>query len=276
VFHYRVFRGVVFADHSHAENGLLRGYRDSFLEMLLTSIWLYKEFPDVDLWVSFSDEPSRCDLDIPILQYTIINVNVTRAAAKSSVGYIDGVPFSIVKLLTGGGDEPGPNEPAPKFHRGWGMSWPEVWEKVALLPSSLKAYHSCIKERSGGTSSIAKLVWRGSNTGGGRGWPPVDGPAAALLSSGNPLTSALFNKRMAVSALGRYHADLMDVGLHTVAPELLPEGMLLKEMKCMSVKARVSSMLHKCFCTKLLRNSKYLKMFQAGFTKTILQELTLC
>jgi hypothetical protein len=222
VFRYRVFRGVVYADHSHADNGVLREHRDTFLEKLLTAIWLYKEFPDLDLWVSFSDEPSRCDLDVPILQYTLINPNVTKTAARNSVGYIDGVPISIVQLLTGGGEEPGPSKPAPKFHRGWGMAWPQAWQTVALLPSSLIAYQSCIQRKVGGKASIPKAIWRGGNTGGNKGWAPITGPAAAILSS--PWASALINKRIAISALARYHADTMDVGLHEVVLDLLPRG----------------------------------------------------
>lgn len=41
----------------------------------------------------------------------------------------------------------------------------------------------------------------------------------------HPWGVALTNKRMALSLLARSHADIMDVGLHDIIPELMgPEG----------------------------------------------------
>jgi hypothetical protein len=224
VFRYKVVNGVVYSDHSHANNTALKNYRDAFLEMLLTSIWLYKSFPDVDLWASFSDEPSHCSLDVPILHYSLLHANVTRAARTSNVGYIGGVPFSISQLLTaGGGAYPSLSQkPAPKFTRGWAMNWPVVWAKLSYLPNALKQYQTCLQTEAGGKASIAKLFWRGSNTGALRGRAHMSGPLAKVLE--HPWGPALINKRMALALLARYHPDTMDVGLHEVLPELLPPG----------------------------------------------------
>jgi hypothetical protein len=40
--------------------------------MLLAALWLYKEFPDVDLYVNFSDVLQPCEYRVPFLQYTAI------------------------------------------------------------------------------------------------------------------------------------------------------------------------------------------------------------
>ena len=197
-------------------------HRDLFLEMLLTAIWLYDSFPDVDLWVSFSDEPSLCSLDIPILQYTIIDQSVTKAAARSGIGYIDGVSFSINQLLTSGGGQASQHQPAPKFHRGWSMVWPEAWEQLSLLPSALQTYRACVQHKTRGKASIAKLIWRGSNTGRDKGRPPLTGPVATVWE--NPWGTALLNKRIAVGVTGKYHTDTMDVGLSYIMADWLPEG----------------------------------------------------
>ena len=222
VFRYRVVKGVIYADHNHKENGILRGQRDAFLEMLITAVWLYKAFPDVELWVSFSDEPSRCTLNIPVLQYTILDRATTKAAAGSRVADIDGAPFSITQLLTGGGEEPAPGKPAPSFHRGWAINHPGVWDKLSLLPSALQHYQQCLKDSAGGRASVQRVFWRGGNTGFNRGRPPLEGPLAKILQ--HPWGYALINKRVAVALLARSYPDIMDVGLHEVLPELLPEG----------------------------------------------------
>jgi hypothetical protein len=110
--------GVVYADHDHSTNTILAWHRDVFLEMLLMSVWLYKSFPDVDIWVSFSDEPSRCALNIPVLQYTVIDRETVQQAQRSSSAVLeDGSVASVTQLLTGGGEPEQVDEPAPKFYR---------------------------------------------------------------------------------------------------------------------------------------------------------------
>jgi hypothetical protein len=109
---------VVYADHEHSSNTILAWHRDVFLEMLLMSVWLYKSFPDVDIWVAFTDEPSRCRLDIPVLQYTVIGLDTVQQAQNSSSAVLkDGSTASITQLLTGGGEPARIEDPAPKFYR---------------------------------------------------------------------------------------------------------------------------------------------------------------
>jgi hypothetical protein len=135
-FRYRIVSGVVYADHNHTANSILAWHRNVFLEMLLMSAWLYKSFPDVDLWVSFADEPSRCNLTIPVLQYTVIGMDVVRQAKHSSRAVLqDGSVVSIPQLLTGGGEARQADEPAPDFYRWVRLSsWlvAGVWRLLAV------------------------------------------------------------------------------------------------------------------------------------------------
>ncbi|KAF8070958.1 hypothetical protein HT031_001039 [Scenedesmus sp. PABB004] len=223
LFRYRVVRGVIYADHDHAAMRALAGHRNTFLEALAVAVWLYKDLPDLELAASFADEPSRCALDIPVLQYAIIAPGVA-AAGNNTATDADGVRFSVTQLLTGGGDEPAdPAGPAPRHYTGWAMNYPWAWENLSLLPSALRSYQGCVLERAGGRASTAQLVWRGSNTGGTRGWPPLAGPAAAPLA--HPWAVALLNKRIALALRARSHGDIMDVGLHALIPEIMgPAG----------------------------------------------------
>jgi len=104
--------------------------------MLLTALWLYEDFPDVDLWVSTADEPSRCNLTVPILQFYVIpsadaqqsggssssssgSSSSTAASASSTSSSSSGIssgdeapllPFSVEQLLSGNGGWPGSSE----------------------------------------------------------------------------------------------------------------------------------------------------------------------
>jgi hypothetical protein len=57
-----------------------------FAEMLLASIWLYQDFPDVDLWVSTSDEPSRCNMSVPVMQFYVISPDGHKGGGGSGGG----------------------------------------------------------------------------------------------------------------------------------------------------------------------------------------------
>jgi hypothetical protein len=133
--------------------------------MLLTAVWLFQSFPDVDLWVSFADEPSRCSLDVPVLQYALIGLNVTHQAALHNLASEGGSSFSVAQLLTTPDSEPN-QDPAPKFYRGWGIGYPFSWENLSLLPDALRAWQRCLLRKVGGRPHVPKLIWRGSNTGG--------------------------------------------------------------------------------------------------------------
>lgn len=277
IYRYRVVSRVVYADQDPTPKDLLHGQRDAFLEMLLTAIWLYKDFPDVELWVSLGDEPSRCDLHVPILQYTILNTATVEAAAGGAdMAYIGGVPFSIPHLLTGEGHRSLPRQPGVNITRGPAFSHPGLWDQLSMLPSELRMKQLNMSEKAHGQPRRRQIIWRGGNTGFLRGWPPAaqqlalpqpinssttspsssgshggsttpgmlssagrvpahPTPTAAVaaqqgscgfgngLGYDHPWAPLLLNKRTLVTQVARYHADIMDIGLHEVLPYLLPK-----------------------------------------------------
>jgi hypothetical protein len=99
---YRVVSGVVYTDHTQNNNNYFRVHRDVFVEMLLTSIWLFKSFPDVDLWVAFRDYPVQCSLSVPVLQYTVIGLDTVQKSKRSNaVQLLDGSTVDVAYLTSG-------------------------------------------------------------------------------------------------------------------------------------------------------------------------------
>jgi hypothetical protein len=110
--------GVVYADHRQENTTHMMGHREIFVEMLITSIWLYKSFPDVDLWVSFADFPGRCNLSVPVLQYTIIGLDTVQKSKRSNaVQLADGSTVDVAFLGTGHHQERSDLPTEVQFHR---------------------------------------------------------------------------------------------------------------------------------------------------------------
>jgi hypothetical protein len=60
IFRYKVYNGVVYADHDHHKDGRYSSYRQAFLEQLVLAVWLYSDFPDVDLIVDYTGMGGGC------------------------------------------------------------------------------------------------------------------------------------------------------------------------------------------------------------------------
>ncbi len=97
---------------------VLQAYRNVFLEMLITSVWLYNSFPDVTLWVWYGDEPGACSLHIPIFAYTAIDP----AALTNGLNGSATMPFFMPHLLTGAPDA------AVSQQRGYVIPYPHRWD----------------------------------------------------------------------------------------------------------------------------------------------------
>jgi hypothetical protein len=54
IFRYKTVAGVIYADHDHASDGRYATYRTAFLEQLALAMWLYRDWPDVDLVVDLT------------------------------------------------------------------------------------------------------------------------------------------------------------------------------------------------------------------------------
>lgn len=224
VVRYRVVNRTVYTDCEHGERDILYTHRDAFLEMLLMAIWLYRDFPDVELWLSTADEPSSCSLHVPVLQYSILDMNTTKAARYSDVGYVDGVPFSIPHLLTGERPKGQPRPSSVQFTRGYAIPHGPVWESLSMLPEELQMLQARVMAASQQKQPQLRpqAVWRGTNTGSLRGWPPES--SDILSRYGDPWAPLLFTKRAHLVRMSQMHPDILDVGLHEVTSHLLSES----------------------------------------------------
>jgi hypothetical protein len=91
--------GVVYADHPTNVNGY---HRDPFVEQLLTAVWLFKSFPDVELWVSSLDFPTCCSLTVPVLQYSPIGLDTVQKSNRSNAVQLPGGSTVDVAHLAAG------------------------------------------------------------------------------------------------------------------------------------------------------------------------------
>jgi hypothetical protein len=71
--------------------------------MLLTALWLYRDFPDVDLWVSTADEPSACGLAAPVLQFYVLTQDGRGGRTGAGAEGEGRMEFDLGQLLSGRG-----------------------------------------------------------------------------------------------------------------------------------------------------------------------------
>jgi hypothetical protein len=224
IFRYKVHDRVVYADHDHHKDSRYQTYRTAFLEQLVLSTWLYKDFPDVDLVVDFTDHPQLCDQDIPFLRYSIFNTSVLPASQQ----------YNLTELLSPAWVTQQYAFKVSTYTRGFTIPSPEAWRDLSLTPAQLADFSSCMDSTHPWASKQLKAYWRGQATGCSRGWPQL-GHAG---SKHNPSTAAvagapegahaaaphlLRNKRVQMALrLFPYGPTYVDVGI-TSLPQLTPE-----------------------------------------------------
>ncbi|GBF98412.1 hypothetical protein Rsub_10477 [Raphidocelis subcapitata] len=237
VFRYRVAGRRVWSDEDHRADTLLLRYREVFAEMLLTAVWLYRDFPDADLWVSTADEPSACGMAAPVLQFYVLTQDGRGGRTGAGAEGEAGMEFELGELLSGrggwweasaaaaaaGGGGGGAPAELPQRTRGFPIVTADTWEDLSLPRESLAAYTACMQARH--RSQEPKVIWRGSNTGFNRGWPPE--PAAAGPDGAPPAAAAawprwrrLLRSKRALAALLARGVDYMDVAFHAFMPEI--------------------------------------------------------
>ncbi|WIA35946.1 hypothetical protein OEZ86_004325 [Tetradesmus obliquus] len=164
--------------------------------------------------VSLKHVAASCS-GIASCQYTVINKDVAEKSQNSSAVMLKDGSVASVPMLIIGGDLERPDQPTPRFHRGWASNYPTAWLALSYLPSVLQRYQRCLLDKVGGRPSKPMLIWRGTNTGGVKGWAPM--PLKSSPLAFHPWYHALSNKRMSLALLARSHRDWMDVGLHRIA-----------------------------------------------------------
>lgn len=215
---YKVIRGVLYVDHDHHSNSRYMSSRVAFLEQLSLSMWLYKDFPDVDLVVDFTDHPQLCNQDIPFLRFSILNLTSVAAVAR----------YNVTELLTPAWIPPAYAAQVQQYTKGFTIPSLEAWQDLSLTSSQLADFTKCMDLTHPWSSKQLKVFWRGQATGCSRGWPQQRSPASSSTGLSTPsMTSAaphlLRNKRVQVALrLFPYNPYLADVGI-TSLPRLTAE-----------------------------------------------------
>uniref|UniRef100_A0A383W761 Glycosyl transferase CAP10 domain-containing protein n=1 Tax=Tetradesmus obliquus TaxID=3088 RepID=A0A383W761_TETOB len=192
IFRYKVVKGVVYVDHDHSD-ARYKQYRDGFLEQLVLAMFLYKDFPDVDLVVDFTDHPQLCDQRIPFLRFSIFNAsglgppqqqqqyNITELLAPAWVPH--GYASRLSATAAAAAAVSDSNQPTGQqgssavavqlsaYTRGFTIPSPEAWRALSLTPPQLQEYQRCLQETYPWSAKRRVLFWRGQATGCSRGWP---------------------------------------------------------------------------------------------------------
>lgn len=224
IFRYKVFNRVIYVDHDHHKDSRYQTYRATFLEQLVLSMWLYNDFPNVDLVVDFTDHPQLCDQAIPFLRYSILNTSVLPASQQ----------YNLTELLSPAWITPDYAARVKTHTRGFTIPSPEAWRDLSLTPAQLEDFSNCMETTHPWTNKQLKAFWRGQATGCSRGWPQPQQAGAQHRPStaGHPANEQqqptaephlLRNKRVQIALrLFPYSPRYADVGI-TSLPQLTPE-----------------------------------------------------
>lgn len=216
IFRYKAVDGLVYVDHNHHNDTRYMSYRVSFLEQLVLSMWLYKDFPNVDLVVDFTDHPMLCDQDIPFLRYSILNMSVLPDAQH----------YNVTELLAPAWVTQAYAARVKSHTRGFTIPSPEAWQDLSLSAAQLADFTSCLDSTHPWPNKQAKAFWRGQATGCSRGWPVRRAASPHTQAGAAPAPQAgphlLRNKRVQMVLRLFPYQDQADVGLSSL-PQLTPE-----------------------------------------------------
>jgi hypothetical protein len=225
----------------------------------LQVIFLYKDFPDVDLVVDFTDHPQLCDQHIPFLRFSIFNAsglgspqqqkqyNITDLLAPAWIPHGYGNKHAATAAAASVPSHPPGQQSSsstsssaalklPLYTRGFTMPSPEAWRVMSLTPAQLQEYQRCLQETYPWSAKRRVLFWRGQATGCSRGWPTpglqestaaADGSASEAAAGTaaqrqQPQPHLLRNKRVQAALRLFPYADMADVRISSL-PELTPE-----------------------------------------------------
>jgi hypothetical protein len=168
-------------------------------------MWLYKDFPDVELFVWHSDKPGKCHLHVPFILDTHIHQEVV--TQPGSQGFVGGVPVSIPYLYS----DSDPSAPRARYTHGYTIPPWAIWH-LAVMPAELQLQHLKQLQRSQRDYPALKpqVIWRGADTGGLTGWQVGH---SHNLPYRDPWAQFLFNKRNFITRLARRKPGMLDVGI---------------------------------------------------------------
>lgn len=201
----RVVNRTIYTDYNFGPDEL--EYPKMFAEMLITAVWLYKDFPDVEFFVWYESAPGACHLRVPFLLTTYIKPEVAQGTGIE--GSIGGVPVAIGPLY----GSSSPTAERIPYTKGYAIPLPDQWLGLGMLPAQLHASQHLRFLQAEQKKPIlqAQAVWRGKITGGIKGWPAPHKPSEWPYK--DPWAELLLNKRVYIARVAADRQDLFDVGI---------------------------------------------------------------
>lgn len=183
-------------------------------------MWLYSDFPVVDLVVDFTDHPQLCDQGIPFLRFSTFNSSILGNPQQQLYNLTEllapgWITSEYVSKVTAKSPQAAAADHAAyllPYTRGFTIPSPEAWRALSLTPVQLAEYTKCLQETHPWNSKRHVVFWRGAATGCSRGWPlhPQAATAAAAPLSRPHL---LRNKRVQMVLRLFPYPDRFDVGI---------------------------------------------------------------
>jgi hypothetical protein len=201
----RVVNRTLYTDHNFGRDEL--DIPKMFAEMLVTAVWLYEDFPDVELFVWHEDAPGACHLRVPFLLTSFIKPEV--AQGNGIEGSVGGIPVAIGPLYGAAS----PTADRVPYTKGYAVPIWEQWLGLGMLPAQLHAtqhlrYLQALDKQ---PFLQPQAVWRGSMSGGIKGWPAPHKPSEWPYK--DPWAPLMLNKRLYVARVARTRPELFDVGV---------------------------------------------------------------
>jgi hypothetical protein len=185
--------------------------RNAVIEQLVTVMYLYKDVPNVEFLMNAMDHPLHCNASLPSLQYSIVNLT-----SPSSGEAMDMDPDHLVC------DDNGRRAAGCLgYSKGFAVPTYEAWG-FGMPAEHLLRFTACIHSRTMVSAGVKPtkmlpqcgslprrevLFWRGTCTGGMRGWSKhLSGRHHAKVTEAGArywyMSKALLNKRLQVALMG--------------------------------------------------------------------------
>ena len=118
--------------------------------------WLYKDFPDFDVVVDFSDHSHPCSHPLPFLKYSTFNMTLANGNALLSYRGTDLISYDTRRMLTAS---------SIQFNKGFTMPEPQAWEALSMSLPQLQHVIECNNAKYPWKDKEDVVFWRGAATG---------------------------------------------------------------------------------------------------------------
>ncbi len=176
-----------------------------------------------DLFFNFADTPTGCPLDIPWLQYSVLQPPGYKAPEGADVAAVaadyDKHLQDYLREEYVPGYRPDPRRDThlngTGYTRGFTIPLAKSWH-LALSEEQLRVYTACTQRAAPWDTKATDVFWRGSTTGRSRGWRDSAWQAWKQRVRGRPnyIQQAVMNKRAFLGLLSYPFRPELDVALN--------------------------------------------------------------